>query len=124
MAMGEYLPLDVYRQWRDWCRHPNCFFDVADMADEIDGFRQVRSPIADVDAADDRWAPPMSRNAFMRGYSASDWQAIDLAPQNLGLSSIGHMGYFRANAQPLWESTLKWFEGLECGFLQDRPHTA
>ncbi|MGY6553522.1 MAG: alpha/beta hydrolase family protein [Wenzhouxiangella sp.] len=116
LGMGEDLPLDVYRQWRDWCRHPNYFFDVADMADEIAGFRQVCSPIAAVNAADDRWAPPVSRNAFMRGYSASDWQAIDLAPQSLGLSSIGHMGYFRANAQPLWERTLDWIDGLETRF--------
>ena len=22
LGMGEDLPLDVYRQWREWCSHP------------------------------------------------------------------------------------------------------
>lgn len=120
LGMGEDLPLDVYRQWRDWCRNPNYFFDVPDMRDEIGGFRQVRSPIIAVNATDDRWAPPRSRDAFMRGYSASDWQAIDLTPQQLGLSELGHMGYFRAHSQALWERTLKWFEGPEEELLRLR----
>ncbi|MDP2251512.1 MAG: alpha/beta fold hydrolase, partial [Hydrogenophaga sp.] len=27
LGMGEDLPIDVYRQWRQWCRFPRYFFD-------------------------------------------------------------------------------------------------
>ena len=31
-----------------------------------------------------------------------------LHPASLGMKSIGHMGYFRPAAQPLWDEVLGW----------------
>lgn len=113
LGMGEDLPLDVYRQWRDWCRHPRYFFDVPALAGEMsERFASVRTPILAANALDDLWAPPASRDAFMAGYSQAAWQALDIDPQASGLGPIGHMGYFRPAAQPLWRAVLDWFEQL------------
>jgi predicted alpha/beta hydrolase len=61
-------------------------------------------------AIDDLWAMPRSRDAFMSGYPEGTWQGIDINPADFGLKSIGHMGYFRRQALPLWRNVLDWLE--------------
>jgi predicted alpha/beta hydrolase len=113
LGMGEDLPLDVYRQWREWCRHPRYFFDDPALADEVRAsFDRVRTPIVAANALDDGWAPPASRDAFMAGYRRADWRGLDIDPALAGLGPIGHMGYFRPQAEPLWRGALEWFESL------------
>jgi len=110
LGMGEDLPLSVYRQWRHWCRFPNYFFDDPTLAREMrERYARVRTPILAVNALDDGWAPPSSRDAFLRGYAGTRWEGLDLDPRGIGLRSIGHMGYFRADAARLWDATLAWF---------------
>lgn len=105
LGMGADLPLGVYRQWKGWCRFRRYFFDDPAMRATALGFARVTAPILAINARDDRWAPPASRDAFMQGYSAAPWVARDVDDLKLG-----HMGYFRAHAEPLWTSTLDWFE--------------
>jgi predicted alpha/beta hydrolase len=113
LGMGEDLPLSVFHQWRHWCRYPRYFFDdpllAAGMAER---FASVRTPIVAANALDDLWAPPASRDAFMAGYSRAGWRALDIDPHASGMGAIGHMGYFRPAAQPLWRAVLDWFEQL------------
>jgi predicted alpha/beta hydrolase len=111
LGMGEDLPLNVYRQWRHWCQYPRYFFDDPAMRGLHDQFAGVRTPIVAANALDDLWAPPRSRDIFMSAYRRSDWTPVDLDPRRLGGSggAIGHMGYFRAGAQPLWDDVLAWF---------------
>lgn len=130
LGMGEDLPLGVYRQWRHWCRYPRYFFDdptlAADMAAQ---YASVRTPIVAANALDDLWALPASRDAFMAGYSQAGWRALDIDPRASGLGPIGHMGYFRPAAQPLWQGVLDWFDslparhlGTDASFAEPRPH--
>lgn len=110
LGMGEDLPLDVYRDWKHWCRYPRYFFDDPAMAEHVTRlFDRVRVPIIAANALDDLWAPPASRDAFMAGYRHAPMQVRDLDPKQLGLGSIGHMGYFRRTAKPLWDELLDWF---------------
>lgn len=112
LGMGENLPLGVYRDWKRWCRYPRYFFDDPQVAAGLsERFAQVRTPIVAANATDDLWAMPRSRDAFMAAYSQAPYQAVDLQPGRDGPRRIGHMGYFRADAQPLWEQALAWFEG-------------
>jgi predicted alpha/beta hydrolase len=108
--MGEDLPKGVFRDWRHWCQFPRYFFDDPAM-DSVKGeFGSVKAPILAANALDDLWALPNSRDAFMSGYPPGIWQGVDIDPATLGLKSIGHMGYFRRQAQPLWRNALAWFE--------------
>ncbi len=110
LGMGEDLPYGVYRDWKRWCSFPRYFFDDPAIAERVRRrFDRVRTPIVAANAIDDRWAPPASRDAFMAGYRNAALQSVDLVPRSLGLESIGHMGYFRRNAQPLWDDVLAWF---------------
>lgn len=45
------------------------------------------------------------RDAFMQGYTNADLTLLDI-PLTASLPKIGHMGYFRASAQPLWGKCL------------------
>ncbi|MDO8285510.1 MAG: alpha/beta hydrolase [Rhodoferax sp.] len=109
LGMGEDLPLDVFRDWKHWCRYPRYFFDDPAMAHVHGLFASVTTPIRAANAKDDLWAPPASRDAFMAAYRNADCQTIDIDPRTSGLGAIGHMGYFRRTAQPLWEEALRWF---------------
>jgi predicted alpha/beta hydrolase len=123
LGMGEDLPLDVYRQWREWCRYPRYFFDDPALADEVAAsFDRVRTPIVAANALDDPWAPPASRDAFMSGYRHAAWSGLDIDPAASGLGPIGHMGYFRPQAEPLWRKALDWFETLPATGARD-AHT-
>ena len=54
---------------------------------------------------------PASRDAFMQGYRNAPLVTKDIDPRASG-GRIGHMGYFRANAEPLWDDMLAWFADL------------
>lgn len=110
LGMGEDLPLDVYRQWKGWCRYPHYFFDDPNMAGIRSSYDRVRMPVMAVNALDDLWARPASRDAFMAGYRNADVSTLTIDPARAGLGAIGHMGYFKAKAQPLWEDALAWFQ--------------
>ena len=47
-----------------------------------------------------------------RGFRNTAWRALDIDPQTPGLGPIGHMGYFRPSAEPLWRGVLNWCERL------------
>lgn len=79
-------------------------------------FAQVRTPITAAVALDDLWALPVSRDAFMQYYSGAEviHRDIDLQAYALKFGAIGHMGYFRPLAQPLWDEILTWFARPIC----------
>lgn len=64
-------------------------------------------PRVAANAQDDRWALPRSRDAFMQASCNAPLER-DLDPRQ-GTGRIGHMGYFRQQAQPLWDNVLVWF---------------
>lgn len=110
LGMGEDLPRDVFYQWRHWCQWPRYFFDDPAMPEVPEQFAQVRTPVLAINATDDKWAPPASRDAFMSGYSNAPVQTLTIEPRSLGMSAIGHMAYFRPEASPLWQQTLDWLQ--------------
>lgn len=107
LGMGEDLPLGVFKQWKHWCQFPHYFFDDPAMPHVAEKFAQINTPIIAANALDDLWAPPRSRDAFMQAYRNTEMQFIDIDPRITG--AMGHMGYFRLSAQPLWADVLTWF---------------
>ena len=110
IGMGADVPRGVYHQWKGWCRFPRYFFDDPAMRETALGFAGVKTPIVAYGTLDDRWAPPASRDAFMAGHSGAAVHTVDVDHRKLG-----HMAYFRPQAQPLWDETLNWFDTLVAG---------
>jgi predicted alpha/beta hydrolase len=109
---GEDLPIDVYRQWKRWCSYPRFVLDDPLLEAVADTYAAVTTPIIAASATDDAWAPPRSRDAIMAAFTTADWQARDLTPASLGQQSIGHMGYFRPAARPLWDDIIEHFDSI------------
>ncbi|RMN53149.1 putative alpha/beta hydrolase protein [Pseudomonas amygdali pv. hibisci] len=111
LGMGEDLPVDVYRQWRHWCRFPHYFFDDPAMRGIERSYAAVRTPIVAANSLDDLWAMPASRDAFVQSYRNALLTRKDLNPAHAG-GTVGHMGYFRPSAAPYWDEALSWFTSL------------
>lgn len=108
LGMGDDLPLGVYTDWRRWCAYPHYFFDDPSMSETTRLYSQVRTPCVFANAVDDPWAPPKSRDAFIKGYSNAPLLTRDLHPATKK-QGIGHMGYFRPTATQTWDEMLDWF---------------
>lgn len=109
LGMGEDLPLDVYKQWRYWCQFPHYFFDDLQVSSEISRrYDKVTTPIIAANALDDLWALPKSRDAFVQAYKKTSLKCVDIDP-SIYPKGIGHIGYFRSKAHPLWDNMLQWF---------------
>lgn len=109
LGLGEDLPIDVFLQWRHWCQYPRYFFDDPNMTGLAERYADVKTPIYAVNALDDLWALPKSRDAFLEAYRNAPQETLNLDPK-MHNAKIGHMGYFRQHAKPMWENTLAWFE--------------
>ena len=72
------LPIDMYRQWRHWCRFPRDFFNDPDMKPTTERFAYVRFPIVALNAVHDDWAPPVSHDAFLAGYCNAEVRNVTL----------------------------------------------
>ncbi len=114
LGMGDDLPIDIYKQWKYWCRFPHYFFDDPTMKEITRLYQDVRTPIVVANALDDHWASPKSRDAFIQGYSNAPVKRLDIDPKK-GFGAIGHMGYFKSFAAPLWDDVLAWFMGEQAG---------
>ena len=106
LNMGANLPRDVYKQWRRWCQYPRYFFDDPELTALHECYAAVKTPIYAVAALDDDWALPASRHAFMQHYKNAKLHYIYLKPEEFSLNNIGHMGYFRKGAEPIWQQML------------------
>lgn len=110
LGMGEDLPLGVYKQWKHWCRFANYFFDDKLYPEMKSTFAAVKTPIKAINATDDRWASPKSRDAFLKHYEGSLLEIEDIEPNTFQLKNIGHLGYFRAQSRILWPDILNFFQ--------------
>lgn len=109
LGMGDDLPLGVYQDWKRWCAFPHYYFDDPQMAHVVPLYASVRTPCVFATSVDDPWAPPRSCDAFVKAYRQAPLTRLDLQPRP-GSPAIGHMGYFRADAQPLWDDILAWLQ--------------
>jgi predicted alpha/beta hydrolase len=111
LGIGEDLPMGVYRDWKRWCHFPHYFFDDPAASHITKKFADVALPIAANVSTDDLWAPPTSRDAFFKGYTGTVIEAINISPRQLGVTEIGHMGYFRAHVgEKLWPMMIDWLQ--------------
>lgn len=125
LGFGVDLPLQVYKQWKTWAQSPEYYFADPTLSEQlIQQFAKVTTPIIACTATDDEWALPISRDAFVKYYSHAPQVRLDIQPQDIGMTHIGHMGYFRKQAAPLWLNIAKHLDQyLQDGNLSDNFKT-
>lgn len=106
LGLGEPLPVGVYKQWKRWCAREQHWFADASVGAQSH-FDRIKAPVVSYNVSDDAWAGPKSGRSFFSHYRRAPVEMRTPSPADLGLSAMGHMGYFRASAEAkLWPEVL------------------
>lgn len=101
LGAGENIPKGLMLEWVKWCKRKEYMFDRRGPK-SVENFRNIRAPVHSISFSDDAIAP--RRNVeFMNGKYPNLAQHKILDPRNCGMKHIGHFGYFREPATPLWD---------------------
>ena len=109
IGSAEDLPKGAALQWARWCRDPD--YLLGDPSLPIDRFKEFAAPVLAYSVDDDDWGTARSVEAMMSVYPNVDF--VHIAPADFGLTSLGHFGFFRPKARPLWEEALAWLRNHE-----------
>jgi predicted alpha/beta hydrolase len=123
LGLGEDLPCDVMMQWSKWTALPRYFFDDPDM-NAAARMARVRTPLLVLGFDDDAWANPGAIDMLTTPLANAQVERRQIAPRDVGMAAIGHMGFFRKQAaERLWPVVGAWLlEHLEpAGAQTEKP---
>lgn len=102
LRQGEDLPRGVAREWARWCRRASYF--EGDLPDaELAGYGRLTMPIHSLGFTDDPIANDVTIPALLRHYHGASKTHEHLDPRDVGLSSVGHFGFFSTRSKhALW----------------------
>ncbi|HYM36522.1 MAG TPA: alpha/beta fold hydrolase, partial [Steroidobacteraceae bacterium] len=104
------LPRGAMEQWRRWCLHPEYMVGV-EGGKVREEFKTVSMPMMSLSFTDDEMMSAASTESLHRFYSGAIIDKLRLAPHDVGVSRIGHFGFFRKQfAQTLWPVVTQWLE--------------
>ncbi|MBL8910286.1 MAG: alpha/beta fold hydrolase [Archangium sp.] len=101
LGIGADLPRNVALEWAKWGRSRDFF-----LAHGVsrDGYAAVDAPILSFSLTDDDYAPKAAVDALHSLYVNASVERRHVSPEDVGVSSIGHFGFFRDQfASSLWE---------------------
>ena len=102
------LPKGVALEFARWCRSPDYIVDERGrpVREHFHGFER---PYRFVSFTDDPVAPLAATNVLMGMYALAETTLERIAPRDVGVSAIGHFGFFReAGRGRLWPLALDW----------------
>ncbi|MEM6455155.1 MAG: alpha/beta hydrolase, partial [Acidobacteriota bacterium] len=117
LRQGEDLPRGVVQEWSRWCRHPRYLGGYLARGDAnadrhaIDPhhYDDVRLPIRSIGFTDDPIANPRTVADLLALYPNASIEDTFHAPADVGLRSIGHVGFFsRRSRATLWPLVGDW----------------
>ncbi len=103
---GEDLPKGAALEWSRWCRHPD--YLLGDRSLPLERYQTFQAPVLAYSFADDKWGTETAVNAMMRAYPNLERRHV--VPSAVGMSAIGHFGYFRPPAERLWDEPIAWLD--------------
>jgi len=103
LGLGEDLPRGVALQWARWCRTPDYLGDFS-------GHARFTAPILAFSFTDDIYAPPRAVDWLHARYGSTALERRHVGPGELGVARIGHFGFYRPEAEPLWREAAEWLE--------------
>jgi predicted alpha/beta hydrolase len=105
LGMVGDLPGGVLWQWRRWCLNPE--YAVGDGEEVRARYEAVRTPIVSLSFTDDELMSARNIESLHGFYAAAPRTMKRLAPRDVGVSRIGHFGFFRKDFQDsLWQQHL------------------
>jgi len=101
------------KQWVNWGR--TGVFTESSGANVEARFAEYTGALTAVAIADDElYAPPGAVEALTRVYKNADLKREILRPEDYGVETVGHFGFFHRHApRKLWEQAEKWLRDME-----------
>lgn len=110
-AVGD-LPNGVIRQWRRWCLHPQ-YSAGAEGGAVRQSYDKVRFPVLSLSIVDDEMMTEAGILSLMNLYANAPRRMQRVAPQDVGVRRIGHLGAFRReHATGLWPRLAHYLHNL------------
>ncbi len=110
LGFGEDLAAGVAREWAKWVLAPHYFLDDPTLESVRNG-ANYRGPLLMLGLSDDLWATRRSIEGLAAAFTGTTPQLRTISPRDVGLSRIGHMGFFRSgNGSALWPIVADAFE--------------
>ena len=107
IGLGDGLPRDAFLEWAGWCLKPNYLFDDPTL-ETLANYPHYTGKIRAIGLADDPWATPPAIARLLKGYTGAKPEHLTLVPRSIGLSKVGHFGYFRQDARAAWGEAADW----------------
>lgn len=109
--LGEDLPIGVAREWRDWCLRRRYLADFLGKTIERHYYDEFRTPLLWLSFSDDPIATPRNLPVLQGLYSAAPIDDRRISPAEVGLPTIGHLGFFRSTSRErLWPLPIDFFD--------------
>ena len=108
-GLGEDLPKGVALEWAKWCRSPGALVQAIG-GDTLVRFARYRGDILSLSFSDDHaFAPRRAVDGLLGFYASARAEHRHLTPASLGVSRVGHFGFFRASvAEKGWPIAADW----------------
>lgn len=104
------LPKGVMAQWRRWCLDRE--YVVGAEGDHVRAaYASVRTPILSLSFTDDEMMSAQGVRSLHSLYAGAPIEYRRIAPRDIGVTKIGHFGFFRPQFQEsLWPIVKEWMD--------------
>lgn len=114
LGLGSYpWPAAAAKQWASWGRQKDYLFNPK-FAFDLSPWHNFNSPVLSFGFTDDDMAPEAAIDGLLEECGQNhDHKHIEkriIDPKSLGLDSIGHFGFFKAECQSLWQDIITWIK--------------
>jgi predicted alpha/beta hydrolase len=109
-GIGEDLPKGVFLQWARWVNSPRYLLDDPSVTG-LANFAKYKGAMRAICMTDDPWATRPAVERLCAAYSSITPEILSVSPRELGVSKIGHLGFFRPeHRDTLWRGAAEWLE--------------
>jgi len=109
-GIGEDLPKGVLLQWARWVNSPRYLLDDPSVTG-LANFAKYKGAMRAICMTDDPWATRPAVERLCAAYSSITPEILSVSPRELGVSKIGHLGFFRPeHRDTLWRGAAEWLE--------------
>ncbi|MHA2250358.1 MAG: alpha/beta hydrolase family protein [Candidatus Kariarchaeaceae archaeon] len=105
---GESVPRNAMLQWKKWCTDKDYLLSDPSMVNSPDEYR-YEGHILSFSFTDDPWATEEAVNDLLDRYNGATIERRFLDPEDIGLDSVGHLGFFKRKSSKLWDECIDWF---------------
>ncbi|MEM9378301.1 MAG: alpha/beta fold hydrolase [Planctomycetota bacterium] len=113
LGWGEDLPAGVALQWGEWCSTPGYVESAFGRTVDRRSYEALRCRIINVTATDDPIATDTNVEDLLRLFPHAEVSRVRLVPSELGVPSIGHVGFFRPELRTAWSEVWRLLSAVD-----------